>query len=228
MDLIHDWSKTNLFEINCDKTNELNTTFSRRSPLFLRACIDGSAIESVQCARLLGVTINVNLTCNDHTEELVKKTSRKHYFLVQLKRAQVRSDDLVAYYRGYIRSSLNYACPVFHCALSKYLQAELERVQKRVLSCIFPGVSYKDVSLVSTASLRVHQDQITNQPFQLVVNNPSNKIYGLLRKKCNSPTYNLRRQKIFDQHKTKQGDLRTLLSTRVALWQLINDLQFTF
>ena len=67
-----------------------------------------------------------------------------------------------------------------------------------------PGVSYKDASsLAGINCIRVHQKQITKQLFQLVVNNPFNKIYGLLPKKCNGPTYNLRRQKIFDLHKTK-------------------------
>ena len=52
--------------------------------------------------------------------------------------------------------------------------------------------------------MRVHQEQLTKQLFQLqVVNNPSETIYGLLPKKCNGPTYHLRRQKIFDLHKTK-------------------------
>ena len=46
--------------------------------------------------------INSNLTWNDHIEELVKKASRKHYFLVQLKRAQVPSDDLVECYTAHV------------------------------------------------------------------------------------------------------------------------------
>ena len=34
VDLIHDWSKTNLYEINCDKTKELNISFSCQRRLF--------------------------------------------------------------------------------------------------------------------------------------------------------------------------------------------------
>ena len=99
-----------LRKIAAIQRNSASARFSRQRPLFPRACIDGSSIESVQCARLLGVTINVNLTWNDHVEELVKETSRKHYFLVQLKRAQVPFDDLVTYHRECIRFSLNYIC----------------------------------------------------------------------------------------------------------------------
>ena len=110
--------------------------------------------------------INSNLTWNDHIEELVKKASRKHYFLVQLKRAQVPSDDLVEYHCTCIRSSLDYACPVFHHALPKYLQVELEGVKKRALSCIFPGTSYNDaLSFAGIDCMGVHHEQITNQFF---------------------------------------------------------------
>ena len=49
VDIIHEWSKTNPFEINCDKTKELNISFSHQRPLFPRACIDGNSMESVQC-----------------------------------------------------------------------------------------------------------------------------------------------------------------------------------
>ena len=110
--------------------------------------------------------INSNLTWNDHIEELVKKASRKHYFLVQLKRAQVPSDDLVEYHCTCIRSSLDYACPVFHHALPKYLQVELEGVKKRALSCISPGTSYNDaLSFAGIDCMGVHHEQITNQLF---------------------------------------------------------------
>ena len=164
--LIHDWAKIerSLFEISCDKTKELNISFSRKGALFPSVCIDGNSIESVLCAKLLGAMINVNfITWNEHIEELVDKASRTHYFRVQLKRAQVPSDDLVAHYCACIRSSLDYACPVFHCALPEYLQAELEGVRKRTLLCIFPGISYKDA--FKSRQYRLHESRsrkITN------------------------------------------------------------------
>ena len=115
-------------------TYQLTISFSRQCPRFQRARIDGNPIESVQCAKLLGVMINSNLTWNDHIEELVKKASRKHYFLVQLKRAQVPSDDLVEYYCTCIRSSLDYAYPVFHYALPKSTLRVFKREPSRVSS----------------------------------------------------------------------------------------------
>ena len=54
-------------------------------------------------------------------EELVKKASKKLYFLIQLNRAQVSTSDLVTYFCACSRSSLDYACPVFHYSLPKYV-----------------------------------------------------------------------------------------------------------
>ena len=85
-----------------------------------------------------GITINSSLTWNDHIEDLVKKAFHKLYFLVQLKRAQISPKDLVAYYCACNRSTLDYACPLFHHALPKYLQLDLDRVQKRALSKRLP------------------------------------------------------------------------------------------
>ena len=63
-------------------------------------------------------------------------------FLLQLKRAQVPSDDLVAYYCACIRSSLDYACPVLYYmhlqSICKPNLRELKREPSRVSSLGFP------------------------------------------------------------------------------------------
>ena len=62
VDQVHDWSKDNLFQLNCDKTEELTIYVNPQRPPFPRACINGVPIELVQRANLLGLTINSNLT----------------------------------------------------------------------------------------------------------------------------------------------------------------------
>ena len=174
-------------------------TFSQNSSKFPRALIDGLPIESVDKTKLLGVTINSSLTWNDHIEDLVKKAFRKLYFLVQLKRAQIPPKDLVAYYCACIRSTLDYACPLFHHSVPKYLQLDLERVQKRALSRIFPRVPYCEaLKLAQIESIRDHQNHLTKKLFHSVVNDPSNKLYALLPTRC-KVGYNLRRERKFAQ-----------------------------
>ena len=130
-------------------------------------------------------------------EELVKKASKKLYFLIQLKRAHVPTSDLVTYFCACIRSSLDHACPVFHYSLPKYLQVELESVQRRALSCIFPRVHYSDVlQLAGLESIRAHQENLTEDLFKSIVKDPRSKITSLLPPLV-STSYELRRQRRF-------------------------------
>ena len=88
--------------------------------------------------KLLGVTITNNLLWNIHVSEVVKKASKRLYFLRQLKRAYVQKDDLLRFYISCIRSFGYYAAPVFHASLPQFLIDDLERVQKRAISIISP------------------------------------------------------------------------------------------
>ena len=53
-------------------------------------------MEDVSKVKLLGVTINNKLSWNGHIEEVIKKAARRLYFLVQLKRANIPVEDIVA------------------------------------------------------------------------------------------------------------------------------------
>ena len=64
-------------------------------------------------AKLLGLTISDDLTWNAHVNEVVKKASKKLYFLVQLKRSRLPPSDLVRLYLSCVRSTVGYAIPVF-------------------------------------------------------------------------------------------------------------------
>ena len=78
-----------MFQLNGEKTKDLVISFSRDLPELDRVCIDGTPIKTIQSSKLLGLTMNDTLTWNGHIEELVKKASKKLYFLIQLKRAHV-------------------------------------------------------------------------------------------------------------------------------------------
>ena len=51
-------------------------------------------------------------------------------------------EDLKAFYITGIRSVLDYAVPVFHSSLPKYLIEEIEEIQKSVISIILPKQEY--------------------------------------------------------------------------------------
>ena len=113
----------------------------------------------------------------DNEINKLKSAARKLYFLVQLKRARVPPVDLVAYYCVCIRSSIDYACPVSHYALLKYLREDLERLQKRALSCIFPGISYSTaLARANISSIHDRHDMLTKKQFKALMDNPDCKL----------------------------------------------------
>ena len=112
-DELIEWSRKNRVVLNPDKFKELRISFSRNPEPFEAVIIDGNEIEVVNNAKLLGITITDNSTCNAHVNEVVKKASKKLYFLVQLKRARLPPSDLVLFYLSCVRSSEDYEVPVF-------------------------------------------------------------------------------------------------------------------
>lgn len=199
VDQVSEWSKKNLLQLNSDKCKELLISFSRSRISFPSVTIEGNTIESVSKVKLLGVTINRTLTWNDHIEEIVKKASRKLYFIVQLKRAKIPASDIVTYYCSCVRSVLDYACPVYHYSLPKYLKEDLERIQKRALAIIYPESHYKDALMFSgLESLNEHHATLTKSFFKSIVGNPMNKLHDLLPQNNNSIKYNLRKCRTFN------------------------------
>ena len=95
-------------------------------------------LEIVPKAKLLGLTISSNLTWNAHVREVIKKPSKR----IQLKRANVSYDDLKLFYFTWIRLILDYAAPVLHYFLPKYLMNEMQRIPRCVMGVIFPDLQY--------------------------------------------------------------------------------------
>ena len=149
-------------------------------------------------SKLLHLIINNTLTWNDHVDSLIEKAARKIYLLVQLKSAHVPAEDLIAYYCACIRSSLDYACPVFHFSLPQYLQSELESVQKRALACIFPRMPYREaLERACLTSIREHHEDITKSLFRSISENQDSKLHHLIPE-AYSPHYNFRRQRTYN------------------------------
>ena len=72
---------------------------------------------------------------------------------------------------------------------------DLERVQKRALACIFPGISYeKAFSCAGLVSVRDHQDAITKKLFDSILRTKK-KFPSLLLNVCGQPCNFKRRRK---------------------------------
>ena len=107
--------------------------------------IDGNIVETVEYAKFLGVSLSNDLSWNRHVDCIVKKAAKRVYMLYQLNRAGISQLDLVTVYISVVRPVIEYACPVWHTNLPKYLSDSIELIQNRALKSIFPGNSYNDI-----------------------------------------------------------------------------------
>ena len=92
------WSSDNRVKLTNEKCKELIISFARNQPELHLIVVNGQELEAVQSAKLLGITITSDLSWNNHIGKVLKKASKCLYFLVQLKRAKLPSNDLVLLY----------------------------------------------------------------------------------------------------------------------------------
>ncbi|PFX11352.1 RNA-directed DNA polymerase from mobile element jockey, partial [Stylophora pistillata] len=190
-------SEVDGFQFNESKCKELRISFSRSGSLFDHITINDKQIEVVSSARLLGVIVSDNLRWNAHVESICKKAAKRLYFLKQLKRAKVPSEDMLLFYTTCIRPVLEYACPVFHHSLPQYLSNEMERLQKRALRMIQPDLSYAEALVaLDIASLYERREILCDALFDQIVRDENHKLHDLLPPR-NESTYRTRSQRHF-------------------------------
>ena len=196
-DTVADWSRKNRVKLNNDKCKELHISFARVERDFPPIVIDGGNVNIVKSAKLLGLTISNDLTWNAHITVVIKKASKRLYFLIQLKRANVSESDLSLFYTVYIRSVMDYTVPVFHYALPKYLSNELGRIQRRAIRIICPYKQYHLVlSRLGLPTTAEHHHSICKRTFENIVSDSQHKLRKLLPPAFFT-SFNLRRPRTY-------------------------------
>jgi len=114
-------------------------------------------------------------------DSIIKKPKKRLYSLSQLKRSGLISRELVQFFCTCICPILEYACPILHDSLPAYLSDELEVVQKRAMSIIFPFCAYK-LSLVESGLTKLsdRRQEVLDKLFKKVAPNKENKLHSLL------------------------------------------------
>ena len=77
--------------MNESKCKEIRISFAKTEKVLDPITINNSPLEVVKEAKILGLNISNNLKWNIHVTEIVKKASKRIYFLTQLKRSKVGS-----------------------------------------------------------------------------------------------------------------------------------------
>ena len=146
-------------QLNPDKCKELRISFANNRPPFQPVAINGKEL-----AKLLGLTVSNNLTWNAYADEIIQKASKRLYYLVQLRRANVPLQDLALFYISCVRSAIDYSLLVFYHYLPQYLQNELIRLEKRAISIILPGIDYHiGLNRLCIKPIRDHHKYLCNK-----------------------------------------------------------------
>ena len=93
-------------------------------------------IPVVQTCKLLGVQLNSQLNWNDHVVYITKKANRSMFILYRAKKFGFSFESMITLYVWFLRTVLEYACPVWHPGLNQFHHTRIERVQKRALRVI--------------------------------------------------------------------------------------------
>ena len=141
--------------------------------------VTGSALETVEAHKVLGVTIQSNLKWDSHVNEIVGKASKRLHILRVLKRCGAPTHDLLRFYLALIRSVLEYCCPVLHSSLSVQLSERIERVQKRALRIIFPASHYEDALKLSGCTMCARRDFLCAKTFEKI-KDPRSRLHHLM------------------------------------------------
>ena len=182
---IQDQSINLKFILNEDKCKEMRVCFAKleRSDI-LPLVINNKEIELNCSAKIWGLIIRSDLKWNDHVEPVLNTSSKRLYFLRQLKRARVYEKEMILFFCTCVLPILGYASPVFHYSLPSYLSNDIERIQRRALKIIYPNLSYQE-ALVKSGLQNLHnrRDILCRKTFKNIVEdpNPLNYKYKLER-----------------------------------------------
>ena len=95
-DTVVQWSFENRVKLNSEKCKELKISFAKNKPQLVPIVVNNQELECVESAKLLA--ISNSLTWNMHIDQIIKKASKRMYFLIQLKRANVARHELILFY----------------------------------------------------------------------------------------------------------------------------------
>ena len=117
-------------QINTSKTKEM---FLGRliAANFPHLSTSAGLIERVTTFKLLGINFEANLSWSLHINTIAAKASKRLYFLKQLKRAGLPTDQLLHFYVAVIRPVVEYCAPVWHYAINRAQAEQLESTKAR-------------------------------------------------------------------------------------------------
>ena len=122
---------------NYKKTKILPFNFTKKSDFLPQLSFPGGEpLEVIYTTRLLGVIISSDLNWSSHVNDVTSRATKKLWILIRFKSLGASTQQLLQVYVTRVRSTLDFAAPVFHSGLTKLQSNQLETVQKKAAAII--------------------------------------------------------------------------------------------
>ena len=136
------FTNSNKMKINVKKTKIISFNPSKKYAFLPQLSFPNcEPLEVIHEVRLLGVTITSNLSWQAHVDDISKRATSKLWVLVRFKALGGSIPQLLQVYQTRVRSTLEFASPVFHSSLTLEQSKKIEMVQKKAFAVIL-GKNY--------------------------------------------------------------------------------------
>ena len=145
LEKIQHWTEKNQMSLNKQKSKFMLFNFTKKHQFSTRLVLDDTPLEEISECKLLGVTIDNNLSFKKNTQYLIKKAYKRMIILEKLYEFNLPVEEMVNIYILFIRAVVEQSCVVWHSSLCEDDHTALERVQKAALRIIL-DCEYTDYS----------------------------------------------------------------------------------
>lgn len=149
---LHDYYTRNKITVNVTKCQCISYT-RKKNPITYSYKFNAITIDKVEIVRDLGVMFDSKLTFSNHIDLITSKAYKSLGFVLRSCKAFKNIEALKSVYFAYVRSVLEYACPIWSPQYIIY-KNKIERVQKKFINHLNyrlrkPPMSYEN-------SCRIH------------------------------------------------------------------------
>ena len=171
--------------------------------------------------KLLGVEIQNNLGWDIQVKNMISRASKRLFIFYVLRKYGAPAEDLLAVFQAYIRPILEYACAVWHSALTKHQTHQIERIQKRICKIILAEEYQSYEAALQHLKITSLEDRRKDMVLKFGQQVLSSERHRHLLPDQRSRAYNLRRSNTFPEPLCKTNRLQN--STIPYVIKLLND-----
>ena len=162
--------------------------------------VKNQELECVEIAKLLGVTMSNNLTWNMHIDQIIKKASKRMYFLIHLERANVARHELILFL--YILYKVSHDLRIVCVFLRPAIVFKERSRECRETGTINHLPGKKALELSNIMSINDYIASFCKKTFLSIANDPAHRLHNMLQSSGPS-CYNLRCKRRFAIPKCK-------------------------